>query len=322
MLQIGQPIKISNNSVLYDECRGILNKLWLRINDTNYLYKSNIIHSKDYTEMEFGLGSCFCEVFNYYLAQKAGMDCVESCFASLKENEIGCIVKSYIDKSTIEEFDFGEIYDMTNPIDDLLLSSASVQEIIDTLKIINNEIKVDPSTEEKLHLIALWDYFTLQIDRHTSNITFLTKKDSNGEKYLTLAPIFDNGFSFFTGLSEKTVNRIFSDCFIYKNQSIDNYLFYLSPRMHIRQSSKINFLKYDLVKNIEKYESVKNLYNFFINLNLEKEFKEFTKLTKQEYNAKRLSLSCLAFEYRKEQLIEEYTNYKNNEENYDNNLIL
>ena len=322
MLKIGKPIDISNCETLCEEFEGIFNKVWVRINGTDYLYKSNIASSKDYTELEYGLESSFCEVFNSYLAKKCDMDCVESCFAFFKENEIGCIVKSYIDKSTVEEFDCGEIYDMSNPDEDLILNSPCIDEILNALDFINSGIKVDPNIEEKLYLIALWDYFTMQIDRHTSNLAFLSKKDNNGEKYLTLAPIFDNGFSFFTGLSEKMIDSMYSDCITYKNQPIDKYLIYLSPRMHIRLGSKSSLLKYDLVTRIEKYESVKKLYNFFINLDLEKEFKEFTKLTSQVYNAKRQTLVILAFNVRKKELIEEYNNYKINEENNDNNIIL
>lgn len=162
------------------------------------------------------------EVFSSYFLKKVGCDFSLSYRFASFNGEHGCICPYFKNANVTNEFNFANIllnlenkestpknYSEQDEIfsffrDKYNNKESNGQYIISTEQIVSltedfckvYNLKFDKNgIKQKLDIIAACDFFMSNNDRHWQNILFL-EQELNGEKTLTLAPLFDNGQSF------------------------------------------------------------------------------------------------------------------------------
>lgn len=291
--------KSKHTTCIEDE--GICTKFWIKLNNHSYLFKANTGKSVG----EYGSNISYGEVFYSYLAERIGFSSVNASFCKVKtDDEIldGCLVQSFIDQNVLEEISVEDA--ITNYIENtgsLLAKNAhadnpnmyeqvftSVETMQKVLSALENEIKVDKESYYRLYEICLVDYLLLQTDRSTYNLKLLVKQDENNERYLTLAPTFDNGyiFSLYKDSEEiKTSNMLIKEDL--EVNSPYNFSNRLSPIFSVSDDDYtitydyMNRLKNDLANTLTKSERLYNIFEKMSKLNIREEIENFEKITNE-----------------------------------------
>lgn len=199
-----------NQADAREEFSGAEPKNWVKLDDgeTEYLFK----YDCEFENTVFG------EVFISALCQELGIKCVEAFFGigKTKSGRIkrGCLIKSYNDDEVRENISYYRVREMlqrdwtvkTNGVRRRYTPDNIFEDVKDFA---GDKCIVDPSIRQDLAVMALFDYLTAQLDRHSRNIEFLTYK-KDGQLHLRLAPMFDNGrcFAFADYLTSSILDQL------------------------------------------------------------------------------------------------------------------
>jgi len=274
-----------------DNCLGgICEKYWIICNDKKYLFK--FPDNNDFSD--------FGEVFISYLSFLLGFKCVKSrfCDSTLLEDKnqeqyvvddtlqivrTGTLIEDFRTKYTKETI---SLKWMVERFGRRHFSGFTVREVYELCQELANKrnLKLDKNLLTDLKNMALIDYLTLQVDRHSDNIEFLIE-EINGIKTLKLAPMFDNGFCLFLFKSYngiKEINNIYSNNEIVPIKS-GNYN--TPPMFYIESTEKINnpylSIVRDLAKELKKNKNLMQIYKNFKELDFEAEINLLKKLYKK-----------------------------------------
>ncbi len=284
---------------------GIHQKYWVECYGEEYMFKFND-GKDDYSD--------FGEVFVSYLSYVLGYKCINAVFSkdffSLNEalyKKIGCLeklygvlIKSYRTKSvreTISLKTLEKIYKKRQPQE-----GFATWEIAEICKEYCEDkgLVYSKKIEEELKEMALLDFLFVQADRGPHNIEFLIE-EKRGKKYLTLAPMFDNGFCLhlMNSFGQKALVEKLKNKFLYLTDNSINP----KPDLYIQNPVFNNkFLEKDIVTDLAeelvKNKSLRKLYENFKNLNIKNEIEFVLGMYKRELPQIKKDIICASIENR------------------------
>ena len=307
------------------EAEGFCEKFWLNIDGYDYLFKANIGKNIG----DYGSYISYGEVFFSYLAERVGFSSVNSSFCIAQtDNEIldGCLVQSFIDKDVLEEIAVEDVitnylYQPNNLLGKNALDSknyvyeqvfTSIEMMQKVLSSLEKEIKVDKESYYRLYEMCLIDYLVVQTDRNAYNMKLLVKQDKNGERYLTLAPTYDNGYIFALNKDKEEIENINS--IVKEDLSTGlpyNFLNKLSPLFNVSNYEDMNThdymnrLTHDLALALTKSERLYNIFEKMSELNIREEIENFENITNYHLPNEYKEFIELAYNYRVKTLDQE-----------------
>ena len=250
--------------------RGVEKKFWVVCNDKNYMYKIDDDHN-------YGFG----EMFASYLLPKLGVDCVNVLPAQDQENKTsGVIVESFIKPSVSLTLTMGEFVEIVKTkFYCYEHCNFSLEELLRLEPKLNEKnAYFMPDVMKKFKQMVVCDFFLGNRDRHINNVEFLVYQGQNGEKYLDLTPMFDNGRILGLGAGSGMMagqELAYSD----------------SPKMTLnrRQGKKrgtalTKSVGISILDEMEQDPEVKKLVEKFLSLDFDKIIDEFHKNSPYELN--------------------------------------
>lgn len=270
-------------------CEGVEEKVWIEHNGKEYLYKIDCKNKLGFTELLFS-----------HLGQKVGYDCV-NCYPAIRDNTKGVIVESYLTKEIINVI---SLQDYVNKYDPFYFGNDeySLEEIIKQEKKLNkNGLYFAPDFLDKFREMVLVDCILGNIDRHFKNVEFLAYKGEDGKKYITLAPMYDNGRM----LSQATFSvRNWNKNYDYKGNdyacmesqflTID-----LRHKFDLFSANKKNvYTIYSIVKEMERNPKLVQLYEKFKKLDIEKEIRYVDQVSNYNLSEKNIKFMVDYFKER------------------------
>ncbi len=206
----------------------------------------------------------------------------ESCETDRTYLRYGSLTESYIKNKNCEVFSLRALYSKFSP---KKIGSGAIYDIVEVCKFFceRYDIIMDNNLEAELKDMALIDYLLVQEDRHGGNIEFLVE-EKKGEKYLSLAPMFDNGACLHLAdnfkpeyILEDLEKPILYDIGIGKLNP--------TPAMYIKNNKrtleKKDIIK-DLANEILKDKRLGELYNNFKNLDISGEVEFLNSIYKRQ----------------------------------------
>lgn len=281
------------------EDKGSQMKYWVQLEDERYLFKSNFKYPDYVTYSNFG------EVLYSNLSKYINFPCVESYFANTDYfggNCNGVLVKSFFEKGKQEDsMRYSDLVNIAKSHSkDFYFRNhfSNIDSCCDVVKYISKYLHKNIDIKQlrsDLFKMCVVDYFLGQCDRHLDNIEFIF--DQNGN--MRLAPMFDNGLclSFVYTKDQvkkyldldisqkkeyeenKNKKKSFWD-FFKRKKDLDEVrgfiggesLFELSKSNLHSQNSDDRFFN-TLIKEIKKDDSLGQLVNNFISLDIDKALK-------------------------------------------------
>lgn len=248
--------------------RGIEPKCWLSIDNVDWLYKYN----PQVPDVTFG------EVFVSELCKHFDIDCVDARFAegtitingkNNKQNTIqtkGCLIKSYLTPNVVESISLSTIDSVVNKIN---IKEYTPDNIYETVKKFSEGVyEIDEDVLQNLKNITLFDYLTVQADRHDENVEFLIY-DDGGKKHIRLAPMFDNGrcFNFMLKPDELMLQ---DELFITGETP-----FWFMDECLTKDDNSFADCTYGLARELERNKELKNLFENMKQLDMRKFIDDF-----------------------------------------------
>lgn len=195
---------LSNANILeaFIQRLGIESKIWLKLENGDYLFKIDgrfqqgfyeMIVSKVCSMIDVDCVNAYPAVFNGNKALKNKTASIFYTFAG-KEEMAGVIVESYLENEKAVYLNLDDLYKRHNHNRYKNFEGRySVKETTFALDKLRQEgYQIDFDIVEKLKKICLCDYLFCQTDRHGGNIEISFCKD-DGKCSVKLAPMFDNG---------------------------------------------------------------------------------------------------------------------------------
>lgn len=204
------------------------------------------------------------------------------------KEKIVCGCEDFTDDNNVL-YEFESLALSTNPDKKIGTELKDILEVIEESKMIDTN-----STKERFWDMFVIDAFISNNDRNEGNWGLILNKETND---LRLAPVFDNGASFYNKSNDDKLSSIYRDNFKFKQSVYDS-----SISIYTLNGKQINPLKY--IENMNNNECNKAILRIIPKININKIISIFEEIPK-EYNGlpvlsemqKTYYLSSLEYKY-------------------------